>query len=116
VTRAAPSFFFAYGSLKRGQSNHQELGAATFVDVVSTAPSFALRVHGGFPLLVPGSRSVRGELFLLSAQELEALDELEGDCYERRAIRLLDYRCAITYMARDPELGEAYAADAWPNE
>ena len=116
MTRVETSLFFAYGSLKRGQSNHRELGGAAFVGAVSTAPLFALREHDGFPLLVAGSRSIRGELFVLSADQLAALDEFEGDCYERREILLCDHRCAITYMARDPELGEAYAEDTWPGE
>jgi gamma-glutamylcyclotransferase (GGCT)/AIG2-like uncharacterized protein YtfP len=105
---------FVYGSLKRGQRNHRELGSARFVSEVSTVPQFALRVVAGYPLLAPGVRSIRGELFTLPTVHLSSLDAFEGEAYERREIHLLDGRCATTYMARDPSVGEAFSGDEWP--
>ena len=104
---------FVYGSLKRGQSNHAQLTAANFVASARTVPQFALRVQDGFPTLVPGTQSIRGELFAIPVGELPALDAFEGDSYLRCEIELLDSRCALTYMARDPGAGQAYAGDEW---
>jgi len=113
VTEAPSCLLFVYGSLKRGQSNHQELGSAVFICEVRTAPQFALRVRGGFPLLVSGEQSIRGELFTLPTTQLPALDAFEGQDYRRCEIELRDHRCAITYMARDPSDGVAYPGDEW---
>ena len=112
----APGFLrFVYGSLKRGQGNHHELGAAVFVAEVRTVPQFALRVLDGYPLLVAGTHSIRGELFLLPNAQLPALDAFEGEQYERREIELGDRTCVLTYMARDPSNGVAYPGDEWPD-
>lgn len=112
---AAPGLLlFVYGSLKRGQRNHHELGSARFVAEVSTVPQFALRVMAGYPLLVAGARSIHGELFTLPTARLASLDAFEGQPYERRQIDLTDGRCATAYMARDPSVGEAFSGDEWP--
>jgi gamma-glutamylcyclotransferase (GGCT)/AIG2-like uncharacterized protein YtfP len=113
VTEAPSCLLFVYGSLKRGQSNHHELGSAVFVCAVRTALQFALRVFDGFPLLVAGAQSIRGELFVLPTTQLPALDAFEGQDYRRCEIELRDRRCVITYMARDPSHGVAYPGDEW---
>jgi gamma-glutamylaminecyclotransferase len=105
---------FAYGSLKRGLSNHHELGPARFVAETRTAPSFALRLLSGYPLLVPGTESIRGELFDLPAPQLAALDAFEGAPYARREIELADGGRAVAYLASDPSAGEPYSASEWP--
>ena len=115
MTEAPGFLLFVYGSLKRGQSNHHELGSAAFVGEARTVSQFALRVLDGFPLLVAGTHSIRGELFLLPSARLPALDEFEGELYERREITLADRSCVLTYMARDPSTGVAYPGDEWPD-
>ena len=117
VTEAPPddhSALFAYGSLKRGFANHLELGAARFVDEVTTASRFALRVNAGYPLLVPGARAIRGELYAVPTARLAELDAFEGGEYVRAEIELCDGRRAIAYLASDPALGAPYAKDEWP--
>jgi gamma-glutamylcyclotransferase (GGCT)/AIG2-like uncharacterized protein YtfP len=115
VIEAVPGvLLFVYGSLKRGEPNHHELGRACFVAEVSTLPRFALRVMAGYPLLVRGSCSIRGELFDLATTQLRSLDAFEGEAYERCEIELTDGRCATTYMARDPSIGEPFSGAEWP--
>jgi gamma-glutamylcyclotransferase (GGCT)/AIG2-like uncharacterized protein YtfP len=114
VEAEARFLLFAYGSLKRGLSNHHELGQACFVAEVSTAPYFALRLLSGYPLLVPGTQAIRGELFELPTAQLAALDAFEGAAYHRREIELADGSRAVAYLASDPAAGAAYAATAWP--
>jgi gamma-glutamylcyclotransferase (GGCT)/AIG2-like uncharacterized protein YtfP len=115
VTEAPGFLLFVYGSLKRGQSNHHELGSALFVGEVRTVPQFALRMLDGYPLLIAGAQSIRGELFLLPTARLPTLDAFEGEQYERREIELADRRCVLTYVARDPSTGIAYPGDEWPD-
>jgi len=104
---------FVYGSLKRGQSNHSELGDARFLANVRTAPRFALREIAGFPALASGERAIEGELFELPLSALPQLDEFEGGSYERREIELEDGTCAITYWARSETAGLPLAATSW---
>ena len=105
---------FAYGSLKRGYRNHRELGAARFVADACTVPRFALRLLSGYPLLVPGAYSICGELFELPTTQLAALDEFEGQEYQRREVELEGGGRAIAYLARDASSGAPYPAREWP--
>ncbi len=104
---------FVYGSLQRGHSNHRELGSARFLTETRTAPRFALRVISGYPLLVPGVRSVRGELFEVPPARLAFLDAFEGSLYVRTEIELENGGRALGYLARDEAAGVAYEADHW---
>lgn len=110
----ARCLLFAYGSLKRGLSNHHELGSARFVGEVSTAPRFALRVLSGYPLLVPGTQAIRGELFDLPTSQLAALDAFEGAPYARREIELAGGGHAVAYLASDPRVGAPFPTNEWP--
>ena len=105
---------FVYGSLKRGQSNHAELGQAEFVAEARTAARFALRDIDGYPALVLGQRSVRGELFRMPEQAWAGLDAFEGEGYVRGEVELDGGGLAITYFARFPSAGAALEHDQWP--
>jgi gamma-glutamylcyclotransferase (GGCT)/AIG2-like uncharacterized protein YtfP len=117
VTRAAtaepPCLLFVYGSLKRGQANHCELADARFLATARTVPAFALRELDGYPLLVPGQRAIEGELYEIARSSLVAIDEFEGDAYERRLIPLEGGSLAIAYLARAPEAGAPVTLDSW---
>ncbi len=105
---------FAYGSLKRGFSNHHELGQARFVREARTVPRFALRLLSGYPLLVPGASSIRGELFELPTAHVSALDAFEGEPYQRCEVELEGGERAIAYLARDASSGAPYPGEEWP--
>ena len=105
---------FAYGSLKRGQRNHHQLGGARFLAEARTAPRFALRLLAGYPLLVPGTSAIQGELFEVPTAQLASLDAFEGDPYQRRELELEGGGRAIAYLARDVSAGAAYPAAEWP--
>jgi gamma-glutamylcyclotransferase (GGCT)/AIG2-like uncharacterized protein YtfP len=105
---------FVYGSLKRGQPNHHELGAARFVSPARTAPRYALRELAGYPALALGARSISGELFEIALADLSQLDEFEGENYVRQPIALADGTEAIAYVARDDAAGFHIDADEWP--
>jgi len=105
---------FAYGSLKRGQTNQRELHAAEYLAVARTQPQFALRIIDGYPALVPGSRAIVGELYRIAASALPALDEFEGDAYVRQEIELEGQLRALAYLARVPDAGVPHPRDEWP--
>jgi gamma-glutamylcyclotransferase (GGCT)/AIG2-like uncharacterized protein YtfP len=105
---------FVYGSLKRGQVNHAQLGRAVFVGLARTQPLFALRMIEGYPALVPGQRAVRGELYRIAEGDLARVDEFEGTNYRRRAIELEAGAPALAYLAISPAAGDPYPADEWP--
>ena len=115
MTADAPEqLLFVYGSLKRGQANHAQLGWALFVGVARTAPCFALRMIDGYPALVPGQRAVLGELYRIATLDLVRLDEFEGDGYRREAIELETGARALGYVAQVPSAGVPHPADEWP--
>ena len=106
---------FVYGSLKREQPNHAQLGTARFVANVRTAPRFALREIAGYPALVAGGRAIEGELFELDESVLPELDAFEGEAYVRREIELSDGSRASTYLARFESAGVPLELSSWPN-
>lgn len=72
---------FVYGTLKRGQSNHDQMHGATFLDAASTLPGHTLYDLGDYPGLVldPAAPSgVEGELWRVDDQLLARLDAFEG--------------------------------------
>ena len=77
---------FVYGTLKRGQWNHGLLDDAGFVGGAVTANRHALRLDG-LPMLDrhTAHSQVHGELYLVSQETLQSLDQLEGhpDFYRR---------------------------------
>jgi gamma-glutamylaminecyclotransferase len=105
---------FVYGSLKRGGSNHHQLGAGQLVATTRTAPRYALRVIDGYPALVPGARAILGELYRIELSALPGLDDFEGSAYVRKEIELAGSERALAYLAREPEAGAPYPADEWP--
>jgi gamma-glutamylcyclotransferase (GGCT)/AIG2-like uncharacterized protein YtfP len=105
---------FVYGSLKRGQANHGQLHAARFVAPVRTAARFALRMIDGYPALVPGDRSIVGELYQLPTEAWLELDDFEGEGYQRTEVELEGGARAIAYLSSFPSAGAPLAADEWP--
>lgn len=76
-----PAAFFVYGTLKRGQSNHQLIAPAVLTAVPATIRGRLYDV-GPFPALGPGDDVVHGELMTVASADLPrllaTLDDLEG--------------------------------------
>lgn len=85
---------FVYGSLKRGFRLHHLLNGQIFCGAASTLPNFRLFDVGSYPGLIeaaPGV-SILGELFDVTSECLQRLDNAEGvaeGLYARRPIVLL---------------------------
>jgi gamma-glutamylcyclotransferase (GGCT)/AIG2-like uncharacterized protein YtfP len=92
---------FVYGTLRRGKSNHDELGSSIFLRSARTARRYAVRRFGDFPALFPGGEEVPGELFDVDADLLSRLDVFEGSAYVRRSVELADGTNAEAYFLAD---------------
>lgn len=90
---------FVYGTLRHGEANHRELGAARFVGSASTEPRYAVVERDGYPALVPGTRAVTGELFEVAEAELSRLDAFEGSGYVRELVQLAGGSTAYAYFS-----------------
>jgi gamma-glutamylcyclotransferase (GGCT)/AIG2-like uncharacterized protein YtfP len=92
---------FVYGTLLRGESNHNLLTDSRFLGMARTEPLFSLFDLGGYPAMSSGGcTSVVGEIYEVTEKVLEALDELEGhpDWYRRAPIKLSGGISAETYL------------------
>lgn len=89
---------FVYGTLRRSFSNHERLENAPWLTAAATAPEYDVASVDGYPALVPGDRSVPGELYAATETLLERLDAFEGENYRRDTIRLADGTRAIAYV------------------
>lgn len=100
---------FVYGTLRRGEHNHVELGPARYVGEVWTAPSYELVDMGHYPaLLESGSDAVRGELYDVPDSWLARLDLFEDvpTLYERKQVALAGDH-ALGYVMRRELAGDA---------
>jgi gamma-glutamylcyclotransferase (GGCT)/AIG2-like uncharacterized protein YtfP len=100
---------FVYGTLRRGQSNHCQLGPSRFVSYASTAPRYELVDLGGYPALLEGGRDVvRGELFEVPDSWLSHLDAFEDvpTLYERVPVQLAHAQ-VLGYVMRREVAGDA---------
>jgi gamma-glutamylcyclotransferase (GGCT)/AIG2-like uncharacterized protein YtfP len=71
---------FVYGALRRGGSNHYMLADSEYLGGHQTDPLFTMFRLGQFPAVVPrGETSIAGEVYRISDEVFELLDELE--CY-----------------------------------
>jgi gamma-glutamylcyclotransferase (GGCT)/AIG2-like uncharacterized protein YtfP len=98
---------FVYGTLLKGESNHQLLRSAQFVSEGTTKPTFELRNLGAFPAMVLGGTSaVTGEVYDVDVCTLAALDKLEGHptFYVRTPIKLADGTAVETYLLRTSQV------------
>jgi gamma-glutamylcyclotransferase (GGCT)/AIG2-like uncharacterized protein YtfP len=101
---------FVYGSLKRNGRHHSLMAAARFVAEAVTIAGFELERVGEYWALVPrpGSTStVPGELFDVGGELLAALDEFEGEGYERGRVPVVEMaqaeseaRLALAYLKK----------------
>ena len=92
---------FVYGTLMAGESNHWWLKGAEFLgsDELEDAQLFNL---GAYPMLLHGDGMVVGELYQISLQTVQLLDQLEGhpDYFQRNWVTLKSGRAALVYQGR----------------
>jgi gamma-glutamylaminecyclotransferase len=94
---------FVYGTLRRGEPNHLELGEARFLRSVWTEPRYELVDLGDYPaLLEDGDAPVAGELYEVDAALLGWLDRFEDvpELYERKSVATPDGAVLAYVMSR----------------
>ena len=92
---------FVYGTLKRGQDNHDCLSGSTYMGRRRLIGG-QLHDRGLYPMALLTGRSdsvIHGELFCVSEAGLRRLDQLEGypGFYDRTALQLSDGTTAWVY-------------------
>ena len=110
---------FVYGSLKRGQPNHEQLRGAG-IDGTASLSGLSLHDLGPFPMAVvdpTGAAVLHGEVYAVTAEQLTALDRFEGvpRLYERQMHRLDDGREAWVYVGRAQQVRfcKTVASGSW---
>lgn len=123
--RQLTTLLFVYGSLKRGYELHSELHEQQFVAEAHTAPEYRLFDIGRYPGMVKVASeglSVKGELYRVSQQCLQRLDEVEGvdeGLYLRTCIPLWQPPCSDlepvwTYLYLQPTEHLRDCGPQWP--
>ncbi len=83
-------FIFVYGTLRKGASNHFRLEGASYI--TESVLSGALYVIDWYPGMVLGNdvkQTVLGEIYKVSVEMLNLLDDYEGAEYQRRAVEVI---------------------------
>lgn len=100
---------FVYGTLRAGERNHHLLDGATREADARTPPAYTLITLGAYPgMLAGGAVAVCGEVYVVDAKTLDALDALEGHphLYQRQPITLADGRDAWAYLLPETWRGQ----------
>lgn len=93
--KSASQLIFVYGSLKRGYRLHQLLAGQEFLGAARTACQYRIYDLGEYPGLteVDGGVSVAGEVYRVSTECLQLLDDVEevgAGMYARRPVNLTE--------------------------
>lgn len=100
------SYYFVYGTLKKGHGNHRILENCKKVGDFVTKPEYTMIHLGGFPGVIKGGNTaIKGELYEVEDKETELrLDRLEGyypggkhNLYDKETIKI-DNKDAFIYI------------------
>ena len=91
---------FVYGTLRRGERNHDKLKGAEFLG--ERVLFGYTRTIGIGPAIVPNNEDdyILGELYSVRPNVLEEIDEYEGEEYPRELVSLEDGSEAYAYIYR----------------
>ena len=116
------SRIFVYGTLQRGQRNHDLLLGQEFLGTAQTQPRYRLYDCGRHPGLVDDPHqgvAIQGEVWRVSDEALQKLDEYEGvpDYFSRRPILLHGRDSPVeAYYFNSAVSGLKECGDRWPPE
>ena len=112
---------FVYGTLKKGEIRNDILWDCDYLGPAATDPIFQMVTLGQFPGLIPGHRSIEGEVYEVPADVLGYLDLIEGHPHFFRRSQhevWLDDDLSMDawiYLLVDPELA-IMPINQWPHE
>lgn len=116
------TLLFVYGTLKRGLRNHHLMAGQRFVAEAVTEPRYRVVDLGPYPGLVNDPArglAVRGELWVIDADCLAALDAFEGvpELFARGPVVVADAGQGgpvYAYFWNQPVPVGAASGDRWP--
>eukprot|EP00049_Salpingoeca_infusionum_P027118 m.30583 g.30583 ORF g.30583 m.30583 type:complete len:122 (+) comp9294_c0_seq2:223-588(+) len=95
---------FAYGTLRKGESNHHFLESSKLLGNFCTPPRYTMYNIGPYPGLIEGDTAIVGEVYEVDDATLQMVDELEGvpDMYRRDSVET-PFGTAIIYIFQDKD-------------
>lgn len=107
---------FVYGTLKRGEKNHNVMEDAIYLGDIQTSPDYLLVDLGPYPGMIEkplAGSMVQGELFEIPSSLLNKLDKIEGSPYlfNLEPISLADGSKAFAYLFKQSILEARMLSD-----
>ena len=80
---------FVYGTLMKGETNHDFLQNATFLDK-TVIEGYDMYKVGWYPAIIDGEGLAIGEVYSVPVEDMASIDSLEGEgsLYEKRCVRI----------------------------
>jgi gamma-glutamylcyclotransferase (GGCT)/AIG2-like uncharacterized protein YtfP len=80
---------FVYGTLMKGETNHDFLQNATFLDK-TVIEGYDMYNVGWYPAIIDGDGLAIGEVYSVPIEDMASIDSLEGEgsLYEKRCVRI----------------------------
>ena len=80
---------FVYGTLMKGETNHDFLQNATFLDK-TVIEGYDMYNVGWYPAIIDGEGLAIGEAYSVPVEDMASIDSLEGEgsLYEKRCVRI----------------------------
>ena len=80
---------FVYGTLMKGETNHDFLQNATFLDK-TVIEGYDMYNVGWYPAIIDGEGLAIGEVYRVPVEDMTSIDSLEGEgsLYEKRCVRI----------------------------
>ena len=101
---------FVYGTLMKGETNHDFLQNATFLDK-TVIEGYDMYNVGWYPAIIDGEGLAIGEVYSVPVEDMTSIDSLEGEgsLYEKRCVRItvngvLDFAFVYVYLGDCSEL------------
>ncbi|WP_054943865.1 gamma-glutamylcyclotransferase [Paenibacillus ihuae] len=97
---------FVYGTLRQGEQYHDLLGDSRLFSLLALVKGTLADTGSGYPVLLETEGTVAGELYEVTAEVLQRLDELEG--YYGPGDARNDYERVVTEVTTDTGVTEAW--------
>ena len=101
---------FVYGTLMKGETNHDFLQNATFLDK-TVIEGYDMYNVGWYPAIIDGEGLAIGEVYSVPVEDMTSIDSLEGEgsLYEKRCVRITvngvpDFAFVYVYLEDCSEL------------
>ena len=124
-TRAVNEYFsqrkvFVYGTLMKGESNHDYLENASFLSKTAIE-GYDMYDMGWYPAIIPGDSIIVGELYQVPKEDMASIDMLEGEghLYAKKCVTLTDADGKTTFAFVYVYLGNVSGKEkipAWKEE